>query len=385
MREVAVIGIGQTPVREEWEKSLRLLAGEAVLQALADGGRRRADGIFVGNMVGGAANNQQHLGAYIADWVGLRYSEAVHLETACSSGSAAFRAALIAVASGELDSAIAVGVEKMTDSPGSEITTALATAADADWETDQGLSFVVLNALLMKRYMHEHGWKHEHFAPFSMNAHANGVYNPNARFRKPISMETYTKSALIADPINLMDASPMGDGAAATLLVPADQAPKNGNYPIIRVAASGAATDALAVHDRPDPLWLSAAEKSAQQAYQQASLTPKDIDLFEVHDAFSIMACLSLEATGFAERGQGPRLAMDDEIRPTGRIPIATRGGLKARGHPIGATGMYQIVEVVQQLRGECGETQVENARIGMAQNIGGSGSNIITHILKAG
>jgi acetyl-CoA C-acetyltransferase len=212
MREVAVIGIGQTPVREEWEKSLRLLAGEAVLEALADGGRQRADGIFVGNMVGGSANNQQHLGAYIADWVGLRYHEAVHLEHACSSGAAAFRTALIAVASGELGSAVAVWVEKMTDSPGSEITTALATAADADWETDQGLSFVVLNALLMKRYMHEHGWKHEHFAPFSMNAHANGVHNPNARFRKPISMETYTKSALIADPINLMDASPMGMG-----------------------------------------------------------------------------------------------------------------------------------------------------------------------------
>ncbi|MCD4673750.1 MAG: thiolase domain-containing protein [Anaerolineaceae bacterium] len=385
MREVAVIGIGQTPIREEWEKSLRLLAGEAVLASLADAGMQRADGIFVGNMIGGSANNQQHLGAYIADWVGLRYSEAVHLETACSSGAAAFRAALIAVASGELDSAIAVGVEKMTDSPGSEITTALATAADANWETDQGLSFVVLNALLMKRYMHEHGWTHEDFAPFSINAHANGVHNPNARFRKAITLEAYTKAALIADPINLMDASPMGDGAAAALLVPADSVPHDARYPVIRVAASAAATDALAVHDRKDPLWLTAAEKSAQQAYQQATLTPKDIDLFELHDAFSIMATLSLEATGFAERGQGPRLALDGEIRPSGRIPIATRGGLKARGHPIGATGMYQIVEVIQQLRGDCGQTQVENARVGMAQNIGGSGSNIITHIFKAG
>lgn len=385
MREVAVIGIGQTPIREEWEKSLRLLAGEAILASLADAGMQRADGIFVGNMIGGSANNQQHLGAYIADWVGLRYSEAVHLETACSSGAAAFRAALIAVASGELDSAIAVGVEKMTDSPGSEITTALATAADANWETDQGLSFVVLNALLMKRYMHEHGWTHEDFAPFSINAHANGVHNPNARFRKAITLETYTKAALIADPINLMDASPMGDGAAAALLVPADSVPHDGRYPVIRVAASAAATDALAVHDRKDPLWLTAAEKSAQQAYQQATLTPKDIDLFELHDAFSIMATLSLEAAGFAERGQGPRLALDGEIRPNGRIPIATRGGLKARGHPIGATGVYQIVEVIQQLRGDCGQTQVENARVGMAQNIGGSGSNIITHIFKAG
>ena len=384
MREVAVIGIGQTPVDEEWEKSLRLLAGEAVLAALADAEMQRVDGIFVGNMIGGSANNQQHLGAYIADWVGLRYTEGVHLETACSSAAAAFRAALIAVASGDLDSAIAVGAEKMTDSPGGEITTALATAADADWEVDQGLSFVVLNALLMKRYMYENGWKHEDFAPFSINAHANGAHNPNARFRKPITLEAYLKAGLIADPINLLDASPMGDGAAAVVLVPADSVPKNGKFPVIRVVASAAATDAIAVHDRKDPLWLTAAEKSARQAYQQAGLGPDDIDLFELHDAFTIMASLSLEAAGFAARGQGPRLALDGEICPTGRIPIATRGGLKARGHPIGATGLYQIVEVVQQLRCQCGQTQVENARIGMAQNIGGSGSNIITHILSA-
>ena len=384
MREVAVIGIGQTPVDEEWEKSLRLLAGEATLAALADAEMQRVDGIFVGNMIGGSANNQQHLGAYIADWVGLRYTEGVHLETACSSAAAAFRAALIAVASGDLDSAIAVGAEKMTDSPGGEITTALATAADADWEVDQGLSFVVLNALLMKRYMYENGWKHEDFAPFSINAHANGAHNPNARFRKPITLEAYMKAGLIADPINLLDASPMGDGAAAVVLVPADSVPKNGKFPVIRVVASAAATDAIAVHDRKDPLWLTAAEKSARQAYQQAGLGPDDIDLFELHDAFTIMASLSLEAAGFAARGQGPRLALDGEICPTGRIPIATRGGLKARGHPIGATGLYQIVEVVQQLRGQCGQTQVENARIGMAQNIGGSGSNIITHILSA-
>ena len=384
MREVAVIGIGQTSVDEEWEKSLRLLAGEATLAALADAEMQRVDGIFVGNMIGGSANNQQHLGAYIADWVGLRYTEGVHLETACSSAAAAFRAALIAVASGDLDSAIAVGAEKMTDSPGGEITTALATAADADWEVDQGLSFVVLNALLMKRYMYENGWKHEDFAPFSINAHANGAHNPNARFRKPITLEAYMKAGLIADPINLLDASPMGDGAAAVVLVPADSVPKNGKFPVIRVVASAAATDAIAVHDRKDPLWLTAAEKSARQAYQQAGLGPDDIDLFELHDAFTIMASLSLEAAGFAARGQGPRLALDGEICPTGRIPIATRGGLKARGHPIGATGLYQIVEVVQQLRGQCGQTQVENARIGMAQNIGGSGSNIITHILSA-
>jgi acetyl-CoA C-acetyltransferase len=381
MREVAILGIGQTKIEEQWDQSLRVLAGEATLAALADAKREAVDAIYVGNMMSGAANSQQHLGAMIADWVGMRYSEAMKIEAACSSGSAAFRTALMAVASGAVDSAVAVGVEKMTDSPGNEITSQLASAADADWEVDQGVSFVALNAMLMRRYMFEYGWKHADFGGFSVNAHANGVHNPNARFRSPISQAAYERSPMIADPINLLDASPMGDGAAAALLVPADSLPAD--IPAVLVAGSGAATDSIAMHNRKDPLWLRAAEKSVRIAYDMAGVGPEDIDVFEAHDAFTIMAALSLEACGFAPRGQGPRLALDGEITPTGRIPIATRGGLKARGHPVGATGMYQIVEVAQQLRGECGETQVDGARIGMAQNIGGSGSNIITHILR--
>ena len=381
MREVAVIGIGQTPADEHWEKSLRELAGDAVLLSMQDAGVESVEGLFVGNMISGAASHQQHLGAYIADWVGLRHASALRIEAACGSGSAAFRTAFMAVASGALDLAVAVGVEKMTDSPGGEITAQLATAADADWELDQGVSFVALNALIMQRYMHEYGWKHEHFAPFSINAHANAVHNPNARFREPINEAQYKRAPMIADPINLLDASPMADGAAAAVLVPLDSL--HGNHLLIRVAASSAATDTISIHNRRDPLWLSAAERSAREAYRQAGVDPSEIDLFEVHDAFSIMAALSLEACGFADRGQGPRLGLDGEICPGGRIPIATRGGLKARGHPVGATGMYQIVEVIQQLRGEAGETQVAGARVGMAQNIGGSGSNILTHILR--
>ncbi len=380
MREVAVIGIGQTPADEHWEKSLRELAGEAVLSSMKDANIESADGLFVGNMISGAASHQMHLGAYIADWVGLRNISALRLEAACGSGSAAFRAAFMAVASGALDIAVAVGVEKMTDSPGGEITAQLATAADADWELDQGVSFVALNALIMQRYMHEYGWKHEHFASFSINAHANAVHNPNARFREPITEAQYKRAPMIADPINLLDASPMADGASAVVLIPLNSL--HGDHSFIRVAASSAATDTISIHNRRDPLWLSAAERSAREAYRQAGVNPVDIDLFEAHDAFSIMAALSLEACGFADRGQGPRLGLDGEICPGGRIPISTRGGLKARGHPVGATGMYQIVEVVQQLRGEAGETQVAGARIGMAQNIGGSGSNILTHIL---
>jgi acetyl-CoA C-acetyltransferase len=384
MREVAVLGIGQTKVEEQWDKSLRELAGDAVLMAMHDAGVTSAEALFVGNMMSGAANHQQHLGSYIADWVGLRHAEALHIEAACGSGSAAFRSAVIAVASGAMDIAVAVGVEKMTDSPAGEITAELATAADYDWEASQGLSFVALNALIMRQYMHEYGWQREHFAPFSVNAHANGVHNPYARFQDPITDTAYKKAPLIADPINLLDASPMGDGAAAAVIVPVEMLRKVGGGKIIRVVGSAAATDTISIQHRRDPLWLSAAERSARQAYDQAGVTPADIDLFEAHDAFTIMAALSLEASGFAERGQGPRLALEGEIRPDGRIPIATRGGLKARGHPVGATGMYQLVEVVQQLRGEAAGSQVEGVRIGMAQNIGGSGSNILTHILRA-
>lgn len=381
MRKVAAIGIGQTKVDEHWDKSLRALAGEAALAAMLDAQVDRVDQIIVGNMLSGVANSQSQLGSMVADWIGQRFTDAVKIETACSSGGAAFRAGYLTVASGEVDAALVVGVEKMTDSPGNEITAALATAADASWEVDHGVSFVGLNALIMKRYMHEYGWKGIDFAEFAINAHANAVHNPFARFRKPISESRFINSPMICDPINLMDASPIGDGAAAIVLVAADILPA-GQSKIV-VAGSTAATDSIAIHNRKAPLWLSAAEKSAKEAYHQAGIGPEDIDVFEYHDAFTIMATLSLEACGFAPPGKGPELAKNGEIGIDGRIPVATRGGLKARGHPVGATGVYQLVEVIQQLRGEAGETQVEQHEFGMAQNIGGSGSNIVTHILK--
>ena len=384
MREVAILGIGQTPVSEHWDKSLLVFAGEAIFAALEDAGRQAAEAIYVGNMLSGLLDKQEHLGTMLADWVGLRGREAFKIEAACSSGAAAFRMGLMAVASGEIDSALVVGAEKMTDVLPDETTSALATAADADWEVIHGLSFVGINALIMQRYMHEYGWKHTDFSPFPINAHANAVHNPNARLQFLVSLKDYQKASMISSPINLLDASPIGDGAAAIFLVPADQLQQRNGGSIITVAGSAAATDTIAVHDRSDPLWLTAAERSSSQAYAQAGIGPQDIDFFELHDAFSIMAALSLEACGFAERGQGVALGLEGEIKIGGRIPITTRGGLKARGHPVGATGMYQIVEVVEQLRGQCGDTQVAGAKIGMAQNIGGSGATILTHILKA-
>lgn len=387
MRKVAIIGIGQTPVSEHWDKSLRELAGEAIFKALVDAGRETADGIFVGNMLSGALNRQENLGVLIADWVGLRHVEAVKIEAACGSGGAAVRAGLMAIASGEMDCSIVVGVEKMTDAKPNETTAALATAADADWESAHGLSFVGINALIMKRYIYQYAWNHADFAPFSMVAHANAVHNPNARLPFAISEQEYYKARMIAEPINLLDASPIGDGAAALVMVPAEDTQTNGRVigrPFVTIEGSAMATDAIAVHDWRDPLWLTAAEISAKKAYSQAGLSPEDIDFFELHDAFSIMSALSLEACGFVDRGQGPRLGLDGEITISGRIPVATMGGLKARGHPVGATGVYQIVEAVEQLRRQAGKNQVDDVRIGMAQNIGGSGASIVTHILKA-
>lgn len=381
MRDVSIIGIGQTQVGEHWETSLRHLAYYALRNAMMDAGVERVDALVVGNMLSGEVSAQAHLGALIADFAGMRGVEAIKIEAACASGAAAVRQGILGVASGMQDIVAVIGVEKMTDDVGSKVTAGLASAADADYETVHGISFVGLNALVMRRYMYEYGLKHEDFAPFSVNAHANGAHNPNAMFRRPITEKTFLNAGMVADPISLFDASPMCDGAAAIILCPTELA-KQFSDKSVRIAASTIATDTLAIHDRKNPIWLQAAEDSARQAYKLSGYTPADIDFFELHDAFTIMSALSLEACGFAEPGQGTQLAKNGDITLSGKIPICTMGGLKSRGHPVGATGVYQIVETALQLRGEAGENQLPNARVGMAQNIGGSGATIVTHIL---
>jgi acetyl-CoA C-acetyltransferase len=378
MREVAILGVGQTAVREQWDQSIRQLAVAAGRAAMRDAGVDQVDAIYVGNMTSGLLNQQMQLGALVADHLNQHGAEAVKMEAACGSAGSAMRQGLLAVASGELDAVLVIGVEKMTETVFKETTAALTTAADADYEIIHGVTFVGLNAIIMRRYMHEYGYQRPDFAPFALNAHSNGAKNPNAMFQEPISQRIYDKGRIVADPISLFDASPIGDGAAALLLVPAEKAPH-----AVRVIGSASATDTLAVHDRHDLLWLTAAELSVQRAYAQAGVGPADIDLFELHDAFSVMAALSLEATGFAERGQGVRLAQEGTIFPNGRIPICTMGGLKARGHPVGATGLYQLAEATLQLRGQAGAAQIPDARIAMTQNIGGSGATIVTHILE--
>ena len=386
MRSVSIVGIGQSPVGELWSRSARQIAFDAISAAMQEAGINQADALYLGNMLSGSLLDQEHLATLVADYCGLTPIEAAKIEAACASGSAALRIGMMAVASGFHDVVIVAGLEKMTDTVGKDTTAGLATAADAEYEALHGVSFVGLNALLMQRYMYEYKVPLDAFAGFSINAHRNGANNPNAMFQEAIDLNDYVNAPIIATPINIMDSSPVCDGAAAVILVPTERAhefTRGHHRGAVRLLGSASATDTLAVHARRDPLWLEASYLSSQKAYRMAGITSADLDLFEVHDAFTIMSALSLEATGFARRGEGWRLAHEDAIGINGQLPISTMGGLKSRGHPVGATGVYQIVELVQQLTGTAGANQVHNARLGMAQNIGGSGATILTHILS--
>jgi acetyl-CoA C-acetyltransferase len=379
MRDVSIIGIGQTPVGEHWDYALRHLALEAIRDAANDAHIDHADALFVGNMAGAQTN----LGALIADFVGLRGIEAVTVEASSASGGAALRQAYLGVASGAIDFAIVVGVDKLTDVVGSAAISAQLTATDSDYEASHGVTPLSAAAMIMRRYMHEYDAVPQDFAAFSVNAHTNAIHNPNAMFHNKITTEAFVKAPMIADPIGLFDAAPAADGAAAVVLAPTDWARSNRADGLIRIAASAVATDALAIHDRHDPLWLRAAELSVRKAYQQANLSPEEISLFELHDSCTILAAMSLEAAGFAQRGMGVTFAARGGIGRDGTIPISTMGGLKGRGDAGGATGVYQIVELVQQLRGAAGANQLANARIGMAQNLGATGATAVTHILR--
>jgi len=380
--DVSIIGVGQTEVKEMWETSIRHLSWYAIEAALDDAHVSKVDALFVGNMLAGELSQQNHLGALVADFAGMRGIEAVTVEAADASGGAALRQAVLAVKSGMVETALAVGVEKMTDQTGAAVTRALATGMDTDYEMMQGLTVAGMGALIMRRYMYEHDVELADFAGFSVNAHANGADNPLAMFRNRLKPERFTMAPQVAEPVSLFDIAPTGDGAAAVIVTSRERAMDMVPQPI-EIIGSAIATDSFALHDRRDLLWLKAAELSAQKAMAQAGVFHDGIDLFELHDSFTIMAALSLEATGFAERGKGWQMAKDGEIARSGRLPISTFGGLKARGNPAGATGMYQIVEVARQLRGQAGNCQVEGAKIGMAQNLGGSGATAVTHILQ--
>jgi acetyl-CoA C-acetyltransferase len=382
MRPVAIVGIGQTPVGEHWSSSLRMLAADAIHHAFQDASLRQVDSLYIGNAYGAAFSSQQQLGSLVADYAGLGNIEACTLEAGDASGAAALRAGYLAVASGAVETALVLGVEKSTDTIGSAHVEARGVSLDADYEAAHGVTLTALAALLMRRYMYEHGLPLDAFEGFSINAHANGARSEYAMFRNLIKPGRFAKAPMIADPVSLFDSAPDGDGAAAVILTSAERAADLVAQPVI-IAASAAATDTLALQDRADMLHLKAVQSSASRAFAQAGLQPDDVSFFELHDAYTVLSALALEASGFAERGQGCELAQSNSIGLTGKLPLSTFGGLKARGNPAGATGIYQAVEATMQLRGIAGANQVVGAKVGLLQNLGGLGSSAYTHILR--
>ena len=381
MPDVAIIGTGMIPVGEHWNKSLRELAAEAVHAALDDARVYQPDALYVGNAFGSVFTSQSHLGALIADFAGLRGIEAFSIDAADASGGAALRTAVLAICSGLVETVVVVGAEKSSDAIAEARIEARSVALDADFESVHGATLPALAALLMRRYMHEYGLGLRAFEGFSINAHANGQRNPYAMYRNTMREGTFAAGPMMADPVSLFDSAPDADGAAALVLTSAERAREQG-LKAVHIVGSAVATDAFALQTRENLLFLDAAARSIQTALQQACIEKEAVDLFELHDAFTILSALTLEAAGYAARGEGWRMV--DEIGLDGSLPISSFGGLKSRGNPVGATGVYQAVEAALQLRGEAGDNQVQNARIAMIQNLGSIGSTAITHILRA-
>jgi acetyl-CoA C-acetyltransferase len=382
-QDVYIAAVSLTKVGEHWGTSLRELADHAIRHALIEANGLRPQALYIANAFAPILSRQTQLGALVADFSGLRGIEASTVEAAGASGGMAVRQAYLALSSGAFDTALVVGVEKITDKIGPSMLAALSSAADSDHEAPHGITPAAQAALLMRRYLHEHKAPADALAGFSITAHANAVSNPNAIYRRALSAKAYSKAAMVCDPLTIMDAAPSVDGAAAVLLARGHLLPPAPDLPRVRIVGSAASTTALALHDQPDLLTLTAAKQAADTAYAQSGFSPEDIDLFELHDQFSIYSVLALEAAGFAETGHGWELARNGEISLEGRIPITTFGGSKARGDPGGATGVYQIAEVALQLQGRAGDNQVPDAKIGMAQCLASAGATTCTHILQ--
>jgi acetyl-CoA C-acetyltransferase len=387
MRDVYMIGIGQTDVAKDAGIRGRYLAKAAINDAIDHAGIDKSEiGMMViGNMMSGMLAHQQQQGALIADVIGLRGIEAATVESGCSSGASAARWGHMAIAGGMHNDVIVCGVERMTHAPKELITAALATAADWELEGVYNESFISLNAKIMKHYMDTYKIESGDFAHFSINAHKNGLTNPKAFLKKSVDRDMYMASRMLENPIRLFDAPPVCDGAAAIILA-SEQVAKAAyrqGLPLIKVSASAIGTDSLALADRRDKLELSGARISSQRAYEQAGIKPQDVDIFELHDAYTIITALSLEAAGFAEKGKGVHFGKDGEIGIDGKLPISTLGGLKSRGHPVGATGVYQLVETYEQLTGTAAANQVLDPELALVQNIGGTGATVVTHVLE--
>ena len=387
MRDVAVIGVGLTKFGELWDKSFRQLTAEAGSKAIFDAGieGKEIDAMYVGSMSSGRFVGQEHVGALVADASGFSHVHipSTRVEGACASGGLAVREGYLSIASGMNDVVVVGGVEKMNDVSGNAATETLATAADQEWEAFFGATFPALYAMIATKHMHDYGTTKEQLAQVAVKNHANGALNPYAQYQREIKLETVLNATTVAYPLGLFDCSPVTDGAASVVLCAADKA-KEYTDKAVKIIASGQASDTLSLHGRRDICTLDSTVYAAKMAYKQANLTPKDIDLAEVHDCFTIAEICAIEDLGFVEKGQGGKAVENKITTLDGSLPVNTSGGLKAKGHPVGATGVAQVVEIALQLRGDAEKRQVSDARIGLAHNVGGSGATCTVHIMEA-
>ncbi len=387
MRDVAIIGVGLTKFGELWDKSFRQLTAEAGSKAIFDSGvsGKDIDAMYVGSMSSGRFVGQEHVGALVADASGFSHLHipSTRVEGACASSGLALRQGYLSIASGLNDVAIVGGIEKMNDVGGSAATETLATAADQEWEAFFGATFPGLYAMIAMRHMYEYQTTKEDLARVAVKNHANGVHNPYAQYRKEITVEQAMNASPVAYPLGLMDCSPVTDGAAAVVLCAAEKA-KEFTDNVVKIIGSGQASDTLSLHGRRDITTLDATVDASKMAYAQAHIGPNDIDVAEVHDCFTIAEICAIEDLGFVKKGEGGK-AVENNITPRdGSIPVNTSGGLKSKGHPVGATGVAQIIEITEQLLGKAGKRQVNDARIGLSHNVGGSGATCVVHIMEA-
>lgn len=384
MTEVHIIGSGETKFGEMWDRSLRELAVEAGLKAVEDAGIYSRDiGILYGSSsLAGTLNLQNDIGSLLADFSGIASNgiPAVRIESSSSSGAAAIREAYLAIRSGEYDVAMVGGVEKMTDIYGSEILDIVGTTLDREWETFFGGTPAAMAAISARKYMHDFKVGKEAMSMISVNDHANASKNPNAHYRNKITLEAAMKSTPVADPLNLMDCSPITDGAAALILA-SEKFAKSVGKDGVRIKSSAIAQDYLALHSRDSIYTLNSTILAGKTAFEKAGLKHSDVSFVELHDSYSIYGLMELEDLGFCKKGKASELVMDD-IGLTSSLPVNPSGGLKAKGNPMGATGVGQFVEGYLQIRGKAGERQVKNASTGLLHSMSGTGSTSVVHIL---
>jgi acetyl-CoA C-acetyltransferase len=367
---------------ELWEKSLRTIFVETALLAIDDAAVDHIDSMYIGSMSSGLFVGQEHLASLLSDYLGQNHVPATRVESACASGGAALRMGFIEVASGMSDIVLVSGIEKMTDVNGNEATYALGTAADQEYEGYHGITFPGLYALMARAHMEKYGTTREQLAMVAVKNHHNGAMNPYAQYPFKITVEAVLNSVLVADPLRVLDCSPITDGAAALILCPAEMVRKK-NKPVVKIIGSGHATDTIALSSRNDLTWLESTALAAKRAYSMARKKPEDMSVIEVHDCFTIAEICVTEALGIVERGKGGQAVESGFTALDGKFPVNPSGGLKAKGHPVGATGVAQAIEIVKQLSGESGPRQVKNARLGMTQNMGGTGGSSVVHIFE--